>query len=91
MKLGLQGTTIVFASGDDGVARRSGGCLGSSGNAFAPDAEGGCPYITAVGSTTLPAGSKPGDAETATTSFSSGGGFSNINTTPDYQKDAVAS
>lgn len=90
MKLGLQGTSIVFASGDDGVARRSGPCLGSKKNIFTPGQQASCPYVTSVGSTTLPAGSKPGDAEVATNRFSSGGGFSNIWTTPDYQKDAVA-
>ena len=90
MKLGLQGTSVVFASGDDGVARRGGPCLGNNENIFVPDAQGACPYVTAVGSTVLPAGSSPGDEETATSSFSSGGGFSNIYTTPDYQKTNVA-
>jgi tripeptidyl-peptidase-1 len=90
MKLGLQGTTLVFASGDDGVARRSGPCLGPDSNVFVPDAQGGCPYITAIGSTYLPPGAVPGDDEVATTSFSSGGGFSNIYTTPDYQSEAVS-
>ncbi|KAJ3483995.1 hypothetical protein NLG97_g7165 [Lecanicillium saksenae] len=47
--------------------------------------------MTVVGATELREGSKPGDAETATMhKFSSGGGFSNIMKTPDYQKDAVA-
>lgn len=86
MKLALAGTTLVMSSGDDGVARRSGPCLGSKQDIFTPDVAADCPYITTVGSTTLPAG---GGAETATTSFSSGGGFSNIYTTPDYQKAAV--
>ncbi|KAM0262586.1 hypothetical protein ACHAQJ_001631 [Trichoderma viride] len=91
MKLGLQGTSIVFASGDDGVARRSGACLGSKRNIFTPGEPASCPYVTSVGATTLPAGKVPGDEETAVTSFSSGGGFSNIWTTPSYQADAVAS
>ncbi|RFU77057.1 peptidase s8 s53, subtilisin kexin sedolisin [Trichoderma arundinaceum] len=91
MKLGLQGTSIVFASGDDGVARRSGPCLGSKHNIFTPGEPASCPYVTSVGATTLPSGSQPGDEETATTSFSSGGGFSNIWTTPSYQASAVAS
>ncbi|KYK60569.1 alkaline serine protease AorO [Drechmeria coniospora] len=91
MKLGLQGTTLVMSSGDDGVARRSGPCLGPNEDIFAPDTAANCPYITAVGSTTLPAGSKAGDDEVATTSFSSGGGFSNIFTTPAYQRKAVSS
>ncbi|KAK5995211.1 Tripeptidyl-peptidase sed1 [Cladobotryum mycophilum] len=92
MKLGLQGTSIVFASGDDGVARRSGPCLGPNENIFTPGTGASCPYVTTVGATTLPKGSQVGDAETATTSrFSSGGGFSNIWTTPSYQASAVAS
>ncbi|GFP58602.1 tripeptidyl-peptidase sed1 [Trichoderma asperellum] len=91
MKLGLQGTSIVFASGDDGVARRSGACLGSKHNIFTPGEPASCPYVTSVGATTLPSGKVPGDAETAVTSFSSGGGFSNIWTTPSYQASAVAS
>ena len=90
MKLGLQGTTLVMSSGDAGVARRSGPCLGPNEDIFTPDTAANCPYVTAVGSTTLPKGSKVGDAERATDTFSSGGGFSNIFTTPDYQKDAIA-
>ncbi|TFA98341.1 Tripeptidyl-peptidase sed1 [Trichoderma ghanense] len=91
MKLGLQGTSIVFASGDDGVARRSGPCLGPKRNIFTPGEPASCPYVTSVGATTLPSGKQPGDAETAVTSFSSGGGFSNIWTTPSYQANAIAS
>ena len=91
MKLGLQGTTLVFASGDDGVARRSGPCLGPNENIFTPDTPANCPYVTAVGATVLPPGSQPGDAETATVSFSSGGGFSNIFTTPSYQAQSISS
>ncbi|KAK2603824.1 hypothetical protein QQS21_004026 [Conoideocrella luteorostrata] len=86
MKLGLQGTSIVFSSGDDGVARRSGGCLGPKKNIFTPGQEASCPYVTSVGSTVLLSSGE----EIATETFSSGGGFSNIWTTPDYQKDAVA-
>jgi tripeptidyl-peptidase-1 len=95
MKLGMQGTSVVLASGDSGVAGAPGeggnqdGCLGT-GQIFAPDFPATCPYITTVGSTTLPAGaSVQNDAETATTRFPSGGGFSNIYATPDYQKTAV--
>ncbi|KHO00564.1 Peptidase S8/S53, subtilisin/kexin/sedolisin [Metarhizium album ARSEF 1941] len=86
MKLGLQGTSVVFSSGDDGVARRSGPCLGPDDDIFTPSQQASCPYVTAVGSTVLLAGGE----EIATESFSSGGGFSNIWPTPDYQKDAVA-
>ena len=44
-----------------------------------------------VGATFLPLGHNvKKDQEIAVTSFGSGGGFSNIYTTPDYQADAVA-
>lgn len=89
MKLGLIGVTTVTSSGDSGVASRGNYCWGAHHDVFVPDDPVVCPYVTAVGATTLPAGRKVGDAETATTSFSSGGGFSNIYLTPDYQKDAV--
>ncbi|KAJ3498817.1 hypothetical protein NLG97_g838 [Lecanicillium saksenae] len=92
MKLGLQGTSIVFASGDGGVAGGHGGnCVGTNSDIFNPATPGDCPYVTSVGATYLPKGSKIGDPEVATASFASGGGFSNIWTTADYQKDAVAS
>jgi tripeptidyl-peptidase-1 len=91
MKLGLQGTTMLMASGDDGVARRTGPCLGPKQNIFTPSTAADCPYLTAVGATILPAGGKPGDAEHATIEFSSGGGFSNVFTSPSYQTDAVES
>lgn len=90
MKLGLQGTSIVFASGDGGVSGNHGGaCQGSNLDIFNPATPGSCPYVTSVGSTYLPKGSKPGNAEAATSSFASGGGFSNIWTAPDYQSSAV--
>ncbi|TVY71195.1 Tripeptidyl-peptidase sed1 [Lachnellula suecica] len=85
MKLGLQGVSVVFASGDSGVGGRR-GCLGANRLVFNP----GCPYITTVGSTYLPKGSNVlTDDEVSTTTFASGGGFSNIYDTPDYQKAAV--
>lgn len=89
MKLGLQGVSVVVASGDDGVASPFGYCLGPHHDVFVPDNPSGCPYITAVGSTELPRGSKVGDAEVATTRFSSGGGFSNIFDRPSWQSDTV--
>jgi len=47
MKLGLQGVTIVFASGDAGVSDRNGNCLGPQQNIFSPDYPD-CPYVTMV-------------------------------------------
>ena len=89
MKLGLQGVTVVFASGDSGVATPNGPCLGPNKNVFVPSSPGDCPYVTSVGATALPPGSTPGDAESAVVRFSSGGGFSNVFTTPTYQSSAV--
>jgi tripeptidyl-peptidase-1 len=90
MKLGLQGTSVVVASGDYGVAGAD-GCLGSDGSIFNPDFPVTCPYITSVGSTYLPpGGSAKADAEVATTRFPSGGGFSNIFPQPSYQQAAVS-
>jgi tripeptidyl-peptidase-1 len=95
MKLGMQGVSIVLASGDSGVAGAAGddgnsdGCLGT-GQIFNPDFPATCPYITTVGATYLPPGaSVQTDAETAVTRFGSGGGFSNIYPMPGYQKAAV--
>lgn len=84
MKLGMQGVSVVIASGDSGVAARStddgnsDGCLGN-GEVFNPDFPASCPYITAAGATFLPPGGDPTkDQEVAVTRFPSGGGFSNI-------------
>lgn len=92
MKLGLQGSTLLFASGDAGVAGPHGGaCLGKKKDIFAPLVAAACPYVTTVGATIIPSGGLPGDQEVATSSFSSGGGFSNVWTTPLYQQKAVQS
>ena len=91
MKLGLQGVTVVFASGDEGVnGNHGGGCSGNQSTIFGAVAPASCPYVTSVGGTTLPNGSYPGDAEIASVGFSSGGGFSNIWEAPSYQHDAVS-
>lgn len=92
MKLGLQGVSLFLSSGDDGVAWRGGNCLGKNGDIFVPDYPAGCPYITSVGATVIPPGASIHDAqpEVVSTSFSPGGGFSNIYPTASYQKDAVA-
>ncbi|KAF7586002.1 hypothetical protein BBP40_009725 [Aspergillus hancockii] len=95
MKLGLQGVSVVVASGDSGVQGRGGsptpsGCLGKDGKVFAPDFPATCPYLTTTGGTYLPPGADVHEhQEQATTSFASGGGFSNIYNRPDYQNTAV--
>ncbi|KAF2149685.1 subtilisin-like protein [Myriangium duriaei CBS 260.36] len=98
MKLSLQGVTVVLASGDSGVGGRYGqgghaqGCLGSNQSTFNPDYPATCPYITVVGSTYLPTGASVSkDQEVATSSFPSGGGFSNLYPQPEWQKSAVSS
>lgn len=62
MKLGLTGTTVVVASGDDGVAATNGYCLGPHHDIFVADNPSGCPYVTSVGSTFIPPGGKIGEA-----------------------------
>ena len=95
MKLGMQGVSVVLASGDSGVAGPAGdgnadGCLGT-GQIFSPDFPATCPYITTVGATYLPLGANVNaDAEVAVTRFGSGGGFSNIYPIPSYQSKAVS-
>lgn len=92
----MQGVTIVFASGDSGVAGPEGddstnGCLGPKDTVFSPTFPNTCPFLTNAGSTTLPPGGNVNaDAEVATTRFGSGGGFSNIYPIPSYQSSAVA-
>ncbi|KAJ5175794.1 Tripeptidyl-peptidase sed1 [Penicillium canariense] len=96
MKLGMQGVSVVVASGDSGVAGRGGdptpsNCLGADGTVFAPDFPASCPYLTAVGATIIPTGSSASaHQEVAVTRFPSGGGFSNIYERPSYQSQAVA-
>ena len=96
MKLGMQGVSIVVASGDSGVAGPAGddnpdGCLGPTGKIFSPDFPATCPYLTTAGATFLPPGaSATSDSETAVTRFPSGGGFSNIYAIPSYQSAAVS-
>lgn len=90
MKLGLQGVSIVVASGDAGVEGAE-GCLGPNATIFSPDFPATCPYITTLGATYLPSGADVNsDAEVAVTRFPSGGGFSNIYPIPDYQASAVS-
>ncbi|KAI0028799.1 subtilisin-like protein [Vararia minispora EC-137] len=99
-KLGLMGTTVLYSSGDDGVAGFGGACLlpnGSepttvNGNKFNPSFPGGCPFITSVGATMVPQNKTVADPETACELvIFSGGGFSNIFPLPSYQASAVTS
>ncbi|CZR58159.1 related to serine protease [Phialocephala subalpina] len=74
MKLGLQGHSILVASGDYGVASFPGsngdaeGCLSTAtmnGTIYNPDYPSGCPYITVVGATRLYPNDTVNDPESA--------------------------
>ncbi|KZP19233.1 subtilisin-like protein [Athelia psychrophila] len=93
-KLGLMGTSILYASQDEGVAQ--GGADGDV--CLTPDGQQStkgkrfkyCPYVTAVGATQMVNGSSTDDPEVACEStIRSGGGFSDIFEMPDYQAAAV--
>lgn len=102
MKLGLQGVSVLFASGDYGVASAPGddsasGCLGPEGKIFNPQYPSNCPYVTSVGGTMLYPDQTVLDKESvmqvnlggSAANFSSSGGFSNYFPQPDYQKAAI--
>ncbi|KAF9068621.1 peptidase S8/S53 domain-containing protein [Rhodocollybia butyracea] len=100
-KLGLMGITILYSSGDYGVAGNDGDCLNedgsqtSNGTLFNPTFPGTCPYVTSVGATQVAVGNTVLDPEiaavrvTSSSVFYSGGGFSNVFEIPRYQKNAV--
>jgi tripeptidyl-peptidase-1 len=104
MKLGLQGHSILTASGDYGVASFPGdggnpnGCLGPEGTIFNPQYPGNCPYIISVGGTMLypdqtvymPESVLHVNLSGTAQNFSSAGGFSNYYPQPWYQQAAVA-
>lgn len=106
MKLGLQGVSVFFASGDDGVAGPPGdetpsGCLGKNHKKFSPAFPNTCPYITNVGATKVYPGHSVNETQPESAAydpaghpyqraFASGGGFSNIYPVPSYQQAAVS-
>jgi tripeptidyl-peptidase-1 len=93
MKLGLQGVSVVLASGDAGVANNGGQCIAETPTPiFAPAWPANCPYVTVLGSTFLKTGVEVAAAATTNTAptYASGGGFSNVYPIPDYQASAVA-
>lgn len=98
MKLALQGVTVLYSSGDFGVAGNSGQCINAEGTAlnngstgqFNPSFPGGCPWVTSVGATQIRNGSTVKDPEVACELvIKSGGGFSNVFSMPSYQREAV--
>ncbi|KZT64883.1 subtilisin-like protein [Daedalea quercina L-15889] len=97
-KLGLLGMTILYSSGDYGVAGNDGVCLYPNGTQaagapdFNPTFPGTCPYITSVGATQVNPNSTVYEPESACEQvIYSGGGFSNVFAMPSYQKTAVES
>ena len=81
-KLGVRGISVLVASGDQGVAGRSG-----RGKRFHPDFPCGSPYITAVGGTDFATKSTVGPEKAWS---DGGGGFSDHFAIPAYQAAAVA-
>jgi len=97
-KIGLLGTSVLYSSGDDGVAGNGGDCLNTKGKAtstgtrFNPGFPVTCPFVTAVGATQIDPGNTVNDPEGASEQvIFSGGGFSNIFAMPSYQEAAVQS
>ncbi|TDZ38617.1 Aorsin [Colletotrichum spinosum] len=95
MKLGLQGVTVLYSSGDSGVGGNGKQCIDSQTGAynegktgiFNPSFPGGCPWVTSVGATQILEGSTVHTPESACQkAIFSGGGFSNVFAVPDYQK-----
>jgi len=81
-KVGVRGTSLMFASGDSGT----GGNCSESGR-FTPDFPTGSPWVTSVGGLT---GGTPGTTPTGEVAdYISGGGFSDYWTRPKYQDDAI--
>lgn len=103
-KLGLAGSTFLFAAGDYGVSGNLFKCIeprnktlnvGNNG-IFNPSFPASCPFVTAVGATQLNAnrtvqlnGSFTSPEVAAETRIESGGGFSNVFGLPAYQATAV--
>ncbi|KAJ7738332.1 subtilisin-like protein, partial [Mycena metata] len=78
VQLGARGTSILFSSGNGGVA----GAQRAQCHRYEPTFPSGCPYVTSVSSV-------HGIAPETASDFSSGG-FSNYWPTPNYQASAVA-
>lgn len=106
MKLGLMGVSVVYSSGDYGVAGNSGQCINGAGvdapynngtsGRFNPSFPSTCPYVTSVGATQVTPGtnivtSRTQPEQACETVTYSGGGFSNVFPLPSYQATAVKS
>ncbi|EIW80511.1 subtilisin-like protein [Coniophora puteana RWD-64-598 SS2] len=98
-KLGLMGVTVLYSSGDDGVAGNGDLCLNpdgtqtANGTIFDPSFPGVCPYITSVGATQVKNNTSvysPQPEMACMEVIYSGGGFSNYFPIPSYQEEAVS-
>lgn len=98
-KLGLLGITVLYCTGDNGVAGFLGVCLNpdgtqsASGTLFNPTFPATCPYITSVGATMMKANASvddPQPEQACEEVIYSSGGFSNYFAIPDYQVDAIS-
>lgn len=100
LKLGLAGATVLYASGDQGVAGIRNQCIDLNNNrfnngtagTFNPQFPASCPFVTSVGATQIRPNATVFDDEMACeTHIFSGGGFSNVFAVPEYQTTAVKS
>ncbi|KAL6298313.1 family S53 protease [Sparassis latifolia] len=82
MQLGARGVSLLFSSGDGGVAGATFGGEDCDGSNFIPTFPASCPYITSVGAT-------QGVGPETAAPYSSGG-FSNNFPAPSYQTTATA-
>ncbi|OQS07669.1 tripeptidyl-peptidase, partial [Thraustotheca clavata] len=96
-KMGARGLTVLVASGDNGVSGTritDGGMNVTEGcSKSAPEWPASSPWVTTIGATQL---ADDGVTEIVCSGatnglITSGGGFSSVYSTPDYQKDAVLS
>ncbi|KAL1721726.1 peptidase S8/S53 domain-containing protein [Schizophyllum commune] len=92
-QLGARGVSLLFSSGDGGVGDgeydpAQSQCISNDGKnttKFLPGFPASCPYVTAVGGTTL----TKDNEEVAVSRFFSGAGFSEYFKRPAYQHDTV--
>lgn len=90
-QLGARGISVLFSSGDEGVGA-DGYCYtndGRNASTFLPAFPASCPYVTSVGATYMFNPEVAAYDARFSPPFTSGGGFSNYFSMPDYQKDAV--
>ncbi|XP_014558549.1 hypothetical protein COCVIDRAFT_94201 [Bipolaris victoriae FI3] len=93
MKLALQGTTVLAATGDRGIAGILPQCWGPNKDRWTVVAPANCPYVTAVGATMLKDGldiRKPNGENPEQGFHWSGGGVSAIHPRPEWQNDVVS-